>query len=311
MKKLRFLFTVYWRTALVYLLVFLALGALLFVRLESLAPSYAGIESSTFHHLQNRDLGLKTILEKPLYMPYNLGIYALEKLHLQGVYMARAISAAVGFVAVLSFFFIVRRWHDMRISLFATILFATSSWFLHVARLADAQASILLILPLIACAAWLNDTKRRGVMPLALAGLTGGLLLYIPGLLWFVLLGLFWQRRRLRRTFRSMMRSEILVVVLGTLLIILPGILAVVAQPLFLLELLGLPSKFIGAGQVLDNSMTVIREILLHGPDNTAYWIGSMPLLDAFTGAMFIIGLYSYRLRLRLDRAKLLLLFRR
>lgn len=240
-------------------------------------------------------------------MPYNLGVYLLEKLNIQSLYMARALSATIGLIAVLSFYFIVRRWHNLRISVFATVMFATSSWFLHATRLADPQAAILLILPLIASAAWLNDTKRRGVLPVALAGLTSALLLYVPGLLWFVVLGLFWQRKRLLRAFRAMKQTELLCIVSASLIIILPGILAIFNDPNFALRLLGLPTELISFREIGHNALQVLKEIFVNGPDSTTYWIGSMPLLDAFAGVMFIIGLYSYRRRLRLDRAKLLL----
>lgn len=306
MKKFKFYLSVAWRPILTYGIVALLLGALLFLRLESLTPSYAGIEAPTVKHLEQRDLSFGEIIEQPLYLPYNLSIYALEKLHIQGIYMARAISAAMGFIAVLSFYFIIRRWHDLRISLFATILFATSSWFLHVARLATNHASILLILLLIASGAWLNDTKRRGVLPVLLAGLASGFLLYIPGMAWFIVLGLFWQRKRLRKALKAMKRVEILAISLASLIIIAPAIVAVGNHASFILDLLGLPSSMPSLRDIAQNALKSIKELFVTGPAVSAYWVGRMPLLDAFSTAMFVIGLYSYWHRRSLDRVKVL-----
>lgn len=308
MRRLRFYIAASWRPAAGWLLALCAVSALLFVRLESLTPSYAAIESETVGHLAKRDLGIRNILQQPLYLPYQLGVYLLEKASIDGIYAARALSASMGLLAVGCFHYVISRWHTRRIALLGTLLFATSSWLLHTARLATPEAAFLLLLPLVACGTWLNETNKRGLKPLALAIAVSGLLLYVPGMIWFILAGVIWQRKKVLTELRKLRITETVFIALFGLVLTVPLIIGALHDTNLLLGILGFPSSLPQIGELGSSALQVPRELFYRGPADATHWVGTMPLLDIFAITMFILGLYTYYNRLKLDRTKLLLL---
>lgn len=308
MRRFKFYVAASWKTALILVGVLAVVFLLFFYKLESLTPSYSAAEQKTVGHLVMRDFGLKKVMENPVYLPYQLGTYLLEKLHVRGVYAARALSATAGMLSVICFYYIISRWHTKRIALLGTLLFMTSSWLLHTARLATPEASFLLVLALTACGAWLNETSRRGLKPLMLGVAISGLLLYIPGMAWFVLAGIIWQRRKVLTELKKLSVVELLIMSGLGLLLLSPMITGSMHDPSLLLTILGLPASLPSVQELLSNASNVPRQLFVQGPADPTRWVGTMPLLDIFAAAMFFVGLYSYRGRLRLDRTKLLLL---
>jgi 4-amino-4-deoxy-L-arabinose transferase-like glycosyltransferase len=292
---------------LITIALLIAVCGILFYKLGSLTPALSKPEVETASHLTTRDLGLREIIEEPVYLPYKLSIYIFEKLGFASPFIARSLSALIGFATVVSFYYILSRWHTNGIALLGTLLFLTSSWFLHTVRLATSDPVFLLLLPLIACGAWLNDTQRRDHLTLAAAALTAGILLYVPGMVWFILAGLIWQRKRVRQALASLLPWQMLLVGVLGVMVLAPMAIAGSDNPSSLLQFLGLPEQAITWQKILASLLEIPRQLFVHGPRDPARWLGATPLLDAFTTAMFIIGLYASYFRLRLDRTKLLL----
>lgn len=307
MKRFRFYLAVSWRPMLISFALLIGVIAVLFFRLGSLTPSISQPEQETLGYLTSNSLGLRDIVDEPQYLPYKLGIYIFEKLGFASPFIARSLSALIGLAAVVSFYYILSRWHTNRIALLGTLLFLTSSWFLHTVRLATNEASFLLLLPLVACGAWLNDTQRQDHWILATAALSAGILLYIPGMIWFILAGLIWQRKRVRRAVTGLAVWQILLVGSLGILVMTPLVLGALERPTVLLNFLGLPSQSIAWQTALRSLIDIPVQLFVRGPNDAVHWLGRLPILDAFTTAMFIVGLYASYFRLRLDRIKLLL----
>jgi hypothetical protein len=306
-KNFRFYMSVSWRPLLIGLVIVGGIITVLFYKLGTLTPSISKHESQTLQHLVQKDLGLRDIVQDPKYLPYQLGIYTFEKLGFASPFAARTLSAAIGFAAVVSFYYILSRWHTGQIALLGTLLFLTSAWFLHTVRLATSDASFLLLLPLVACGAWLNDTQRRDHFTLAAAALAAGIVLYIPGMVWFILVGLIWQRKRVIQAIGSLAVWHILLIGTLGLLVLLPLVIVGLEQPVSLLSYFGLPDRLLGWQELVSRLVTIPEQLFVRGPDDASLWLGRLALLDAFTAAMFIMGLYASYFRLRLDRTKLLL----
>lgn len=307
MKKFKFYLSVSWRPMLIGMAVVACIMALLFYKLGTLTPSISKAESPTLQHLVKKDLGIRDIAQDPKFLPYQLGIYIFEKLRIASPFAARSLSAAIGLAAVISFYYILSRWHSGKIALLGTLLFLTSAWFLHTVRLATTDATFLLLLPLVACGAWLNDTQRRDHFSLAAAALAAGILLYIPGMIWFILAGLIWQRKRVYLALSTLSVWQILLIGILGLLVLAPLVVIGIEQPLSLLNYLGLPDKLLHWKILVSALIDIPEQLFVRGPNNPSMWLGQLALLDAFTTAMFIMGLYASYFRLRLDRTKLLL----
>jgi hypothetical protein len=306
MKKLKFYLSVMWRPLLLWLAGFALICGMLFYHLESLTPGVSQPEKSTYLHLETRDLGIREIVQNPEYLPYNVVIYLFEKASISGLFASRAISAAIGVLSVYSFYYLVSRWHTRRMALLATLLFATSSWFLHTVRLATTDSTFMLFLPLLACGAWLHDVRQRGAFPLLGALIFGGMMLYVPGMIWFALAGLIWQRRRLLETIADLKWKEISIASLIVIIMVLPFAFAVAKDLSILATIAGVPDGLRTPSEYAARLINIPKQLFWRGPADATSWVGRMPLLDVFTAVAFGLGIYAYYSKLRLDRTKIL-----
>ncbi|HSX32487.1 MAG TPA: hypothetical protein VLF43_04435, partial [Candidatus Saccharimonadales bacterium] len=130
-------------------------------------------------------------------------------------------------------------------------------------------------------------------------------LLYVPGMIWFVLIGMLWYWKRIDRLFKKRLTA----VGIGAVLVlaaIAPLGWAVfhnldIGKQLLGLPVHGWPSPISALGALID----VPLAIMWRGPLDPVHWLGRLPLVDVFTLAMFGLGLYTYGRYARLGRSTL------
>ncbi len=219
--------------------------------------------------------------------------------------MVRSVSAGVGFLAAIGFFLIAWRWHTVRMAALGTILFVTSSWFLHVSRFANAEIMLFGLVGLVASVLWLK-ASRDPTFPFFASVVVCGLVLYIPGFIWFIVAGLLWQRSMLALQLRRLNTGYVVLASLFGCALIAPLFWGFIQSPQILKPFFGLPNDFPSALQIAKNLINIPLYLLWRGPNNPAQALGRLPILDVFTSAMLGLGVYAYYIRRRLDQTKLL-----
>jgi len=306
MKRLYFLLDVAWKPAVAYVILLGFVFAVLFYKLGSLVPGVATTEQPFHMHLLAKDLGLRSIIENPFFLPFLLPLYILEKLNIDSITALRGISALIGVFVVVSFYYLVRQWYTRRLALLGSALLLSSSWFLHTARLATPDVLYMLPIVLLACGLWLKANRQLGNWPFVALTVVTATLIYVPGLIWILAAGAFWQRKRISQEFRRTTTLQTIVAVALTLLILSPLIRLAILNPAQLLPLLGLPNAVPELGVFLREVVSIPVNIFFRGPDDPTRWVGNNPLLDVFTTALFVAGCYSYLQYRKLERVKLL-----
>lgn len=248
----------------------------------------------------------KDLLTHPVYAMHKIPVYLLFKLHVHNLAAYRAISASFMTLAVVACFFVLREWYSNRIALLGSWLFATSAWMLHIGRLATPEASFLLIMPLLWAAVWLYNTTLRKSALLVLSVLIG-MSFYIPGFGWLLIASGVWQRKLILKELHDVTPwfKIYCAAIIGILLI--PLIWASVLHPSELLLAAGLPHAWPTPQLIIKQILKVPMYLLLRGPADPGRWLGRLPLLDVFSSAMMVLGLYSIRYHLKLVRLQLLL----
>lgn len=299
-KKIKLLLSTYWQPTIFWLVgLGLILGVLLF-KLGTLTPNLSRPEVA---YQSNVD-SLKGIVDNPLNGPYKILSYSFSKLGNSSIFSLRTASAVYGLLTILLFYYVVSRWHDKRTAIWGTLLFATSAWFLHYARIAMPGISGTLLLAALAYGHWLRKTKRSafvGIVGIILAAW----LIYIPGMVWFVIVGGIWQSKKIGEHLKDTKLSIPFVFALGVGLLA-PLVIAVTKQPELLNNLAGLPHNLPNPYDYIRHVLNVPFQIFFRGPSNPIIWLGRLPLIDVFTTTMFIIGVYTYWQRIKLDRARIL-----
>jgi hypothetical protein len=304
MPNIRQLLMRHWRQITIYGALFIALTGLLALRLNTLLPGFNGREVQTYHASRN----LRYIFHHPVNAPFTLlGRVATALQHGDhSLLYLRVTATGLGLITLAVFCGLLRYWHDTRTAVFGTLLFGTSSWFLHTARLGTSDVLMFGFFTLVACGVWLRATNSPFALLIAL--LISASLLYVPGMIWLVILGIILNWRILD----SIFKQRLWIVTLGAL-----GVVALLAPlgwdiyrtPSIAKALLNLPSSgWPMPLTVLRNFLDVPVRIFVYGRSNPATWLDHLPVLDIFSIVMFVLGGYIYVQHASLQRTKLFLI---
>ena len=282
------------------------LAGLMIYHLGSIHPGISQNEVPVVQAVQSNSLSGRQILqENSLYLPHKLGTYAIEKAGFTSISSIRAVGAVFGIMGVIAFYIIVRKWHTRRIAIMTTVLLATSSWFLHSSRLASPEVSYLLVPWLIYFGIRLQENNLR-LVGLGTIFLLVTLMLYIPGMVLFIVPVAIWQRERLLKEVRQTGRLQTGVLGLGVLLGLVPLVLTFVHDSSLVLDWLGMTSSNLSIIEFLKNLLGIPLQIFARSDYDPATHVGRLPYLDIATTTFIALGFYRYFFQRKLDRTKLL-----
>lgn len=249
----------------------------------------------------------QAIAQNPLYAPYTVTQRLVMLTGHDGVTSMRLVTTVWAVLAMILFYLVARQWHSVRVAALATWLFITSAWFLHTARLATPE--ILWLVGILALVVLFSPRRygfdNRFAFPVIVAMLAA--LLYVPGMVWLVLLSLIIRRENLVDSWESS-RGFFLrfVAIAGGLALIGPLIQGLILNP-------ELVRPWLGIG-TLESPLLIIRQLLavpkqlfISGPFDPVQWLGRLPLLSVFETVMFILGAYFYLTHLRAARARFII----
>lgn len=273
-----------------------ALGFLLTLKLGTLVAGFSAEEI-----MQRSEASSFIGGHNPLFFIQNIAQYGLQQLNHFGPVAMRLPGVILGALVVLTIFKILDYWYTARVAILGALVLATSSWFLHTIRLSTHDAVYLLLFVLFALTMWLQRAPANRLAMLSCLAVAL-ICLYTPGLVWFIVPLLVWQRRRLKNILATFSRWQLIVTVLFSLAAIMPLLWASIHTQDFVVAWLGLPRVWPPVNEIAKNVARLPFNIFWHGPNDPTHWLGRLPLLDWFQAVMFIVGIYSYRFKVRLDR---------
>ena len=278
-------------------------AALWFLLADRLAKLIPGVSSSEISAVQASSL--PHIAENPLFAPYKILTYLSQKLPLQHIVSARLVSGLWAVAIIWLFYRVIRAWYTPRIAILGVLLLATSSWFLHAARLAEPNVMFASTIALIWCGLLFHSHQEHPWVGLPIV-LVVSLLLYIPGFVWFILLAILWQNKQLSTFLKTQTNTQL--TLLGTLelLLVSPLIYGLVTHLKLLKQFLGLPDTVPSLSTLLYNFLAIPNKLFFHGPQGGAHWVTGTPLLDYFAVLMLVLGAYVLWHKFSLDRIRML-----
>jgi hypothetical protein len=269
----------------------LVLCALLWYRLGSLTAGISHVELIT----AKTPLGWHGIYQHPFFFPL-IFIRSIIFFFIAdyGDFWLRLPNTIFGLLSVVSFAYIIRRWHGVRTAVLATALYATSAWLLHASRLASFDVMYLWSLPLLLCSGVLLQRYFDKASVFYGSMLLWGSMLYTPGLVWLVLLTLYWQKEAIADGWKHFGRfwQRSLYVLAG--LIWLPLLVVNLLRPHQLVLWLGAPQHFAAPLTMLKQLGGVFVHLFIRGPQYPDIWLGRVPIMDIFVLVMCVVGIYFY-----------------
>jgi hypothetical protein len=289
-----------------FLLVSLAILGVIVIYFWQLARFLPGI-SHTEKLAINTPVGWHGLYQHPLYLPIEFARSVIFKLFgTDHVLLLRTPNVLLGIAAVLAFSWIVYNWHSNRTAILASLMFLTSAWVLHSSRLASFDTLYLLAVPLM-LALYINAQENPesgwwyyGSM------MIWGITLYVPGLVWLVLYMMFMQRSQTKAGWASFSAwyHRLSYVLLG--LILLPLLVWRLRDVATLKLWAGIPAHFGAPLDIAKQFVAVPVHLFARGPQYPEQWLGRLPILDIFTLAACIVGIYFYLTNLKAGRSRLL-----
>jgi hypothetical protein len=287
-----------WRPGLAIGSLALVAYVLYFHKLGTLLPGYSIAEKYTLKASSNWHY----LAENPVNAPYKILVWLFTAVAHHGALMTRVVSACFGIVAVAAFFVIIRPWYGFRMAFLGTLLFATSAGLLHTARLGTPLVLQMSLLGVLFTAVWYRRSHHRAFVGYVVLGVSA-LLWYVPGMLWFELIGvaLVWRSLwgQLHRTKTLHIAGSLSVFVI----ILVPLILASIRDPHVALSAAGLPWHL---GTLKDFGSNLLHNALgigIYSNSSPLVSVGHVPLLGVTERVLAALGLYAYLWRERSVRA--------
>lgn len=286
MEKLLNFLSTHWRLLLTALGLALITYILLFRGISTLTGNYAAPEVNA----RNQSISVKTIYNHPVNAPHEALVWVGIKLGHNGIAVTRVASAIIATVAAILFYWVAIHWYSKRVALVSTILFVSSSGFLHFGRYGDAQILQMATLVLISCVFLFRRARQEKLAAYGIVAVLAACL-YIPVIVWFELIGLVLMRHRILYLFRKLGQLHTSLLILFGTLLTLPLLIRFIIEPESLRVILGLPSSIPAPALLLDNFMHLCSSIVYKGYWPTEYWMYGAPLLNAAESILLIAGL--------------------
>jgi len=286
MKKIVEFFQDYWRPIIIGLTIAVIGYFIVFNGIRTMTPGFSSQEIAT----QSSSTSLRTVWENPINIVYKLILWIPFKLGHHSVILTRIVAGVVAIVSAALFYFIVFSLFSHRIAILTTILFITSSGFLHAAHLGTPVVlQIFGVLTLVALAPAYLLVKSK-VLPLYVGAITLALLLYIPGMLWFILVGIIVLNKRILQTFRSLATKHRVYISIISVILLAPLIWASYKHPSIALASLGLPATIPTIHTIGVRTDNLIRSLFWSGTGPAEIMLIGAPLLNLIEFSLLFIG---------------------
>jgi hypothetical protein len=289
-----------------YALLAFAAAAVCFLLLYKLGSLVGGLSAGELAAART-PVGWHGIYHQPLYLPLNVVrsvVFFLFADH--GQTLTRLPNAFFGLLAIFAFGWLAWLWHGRRTAVFAGCLFAASAWVLHVSRLASFDVLYLWAMTTLLLAHVKLQRQATNPIIFYVAMLLWGMLLYVPGMIWLLLVEWWLQRRAIVAGWGHFSRWWQRMLYLLSSIIWLPLLVDRLRSAATLKTWLGLPQQLDPPLTLLKHFVGVFVHLFVRGPEYHDVWLGRAPLLGVFALAASLIGIYFYARNFRAGRGRLL-----
>ncbi len=276
-----------WPLALAVLASFGFISFLYSFQLNSLTNGFSRVEADYI----TQNSYIQNVAKEPVFLLHKLLSYAASSISSTANF--GRLPSVLLFVPIIGCFYILMgRWYTRRVALLTTLLFTTSSWSLVIGRQALPTVMYLCWLPLLCLMYW---AVSKGKLSLLLWGLSFGLALYIPGMLWFVIVLAISQRKRLESMAIRAAAWQLISAIALCVLVALPYVFALFHSPSTAISALGLPTTISQITSFPSRLYQIVLQIFIYSGANPVFRLGHLPYLDITTVFLFLVGLYRLR----------------
>ena len=248
-------------------------------------------------------LSLQSILDNPVYAPHKILQYSVQKIFGHSALALRSVSAIAAILFLFCFYQLVKGWFGKMIGLFGTLMLAATPWFVLLARSGGPEISLLTPVVALASYYWLIKSNSRAAWLILL--ISSGLVVYLPGGLFLIVLGAILARKTLNQAAQELSLIEKILGAVAALIILAPLAYAGIRHASALRPLLLIPADWPSAWVGVKTIAWDVLALLWRTPVHADHIIGRLPMFDGAQIALALLGGFAL---LKLARSKLYLL---
>ena len=286
------------------LLIFILLSIfVLSFRLNSVMPGLSNIELGTLR----QNLTFNYLIHNPLNLIINLiRFMVIHILHTQSIFRLRLANLILGYLSIMVFFLALKFWYGNKTALLGIGMFISSPWVINVSRIATNDVQSLFGISLLLLISGLLRKKFKSPIIYIVINFILSILIFIPGLIWFVLVLIIFQRKDFHFGLKSQNKFSLPFYIILSILSLPLLVIYLIKSSQNILNFLGLSLKHINIISKLKDLGLAIDHSFLFGPNNPSLWLGRYPILNIFGLVCVIIGIYFYILHFKNNNSKLL-----
>lgn len=281
----------HWRGLLAGLIIAIIAAVTLSLQLTTLIDGQNRFETETLRHLEKFPDPTERMINAPYLIPAYVAGSSIDSM-LVG---ARITSVIFGLIATFTLFILLKRWFSIQIASVGSLLFITSSWVLAISH--QATPLILMVLApmlLIVTLTYFANAKKHSYR--AFLSLVGAVAIafYVPYMFWPIAIVITTVALLYRQKLAKLSKKQIAVSAVIFAMLILPLIISITQYPGQLRELLGIPSVLPTVEQYAKNFVWQFSTIFFLAQPFPELYVGRLPLLDVFSVAMVLLGVYHF-----------------
>ena len=285
----------HWRGVVSSVIIAILATITLSLQLTSLVPGQNRFETATLTELQH----FPSPLHRAVNAPYMVTAFAVGKIINNPLHGARITSVVFGLLATACFFYLLKLWFSTKLATVGSLLFITSSWLLHISHQAApfillVFAPLLVLLPL----AWYLRTKKYKNLAFYLFAASLGFAAYVPFMPWIIAVLLVVVLVKEKHHLQKLSYWTVVISAVIYFAVLAPLFISLAIHPGQARELVGLPAHVPSISMYFSQFYHTPLMLLFKSQPLSEIHLGSLPMLDIFSSAMFALGLYYYAVRL-------------
>ncbi len=232
---------------------------------------------------------LSAIKNNPLDAPHKILQFVFQHFGHHGAFWMRSVSVFFALLFLLVLFLQLRKWFGKYIAAIGTLFLATTPWVVLAAR--NASADIMLLAPVLIVYAYLGLTsaQKRITLSWFLLVLCLAVALYVPGMVWFILLGIIFSYQKLLQTIAKVNPAATAAGILLLIVLLIPLGYGIYQHHSLIKDWLLIPHSF--SDKLLNNLGAVIATLVFKAKRHSDYMLGGLPVLSILQSILALIGL--------------------
>ncbi|MFO0920446.1 MAG: hypothetical protein U0451_02125 [Candidatus Saccharimonadales bacterium] len=300
MKRVKFYFKLLWKPVLLTVVMLVASLVLVLAEPDKVPGGYSHEEVNYFAYVNKSGLLPDNPVNLPVFVVHKISLYINNQIS-----TLRTVNALLGICAVVLMFFVVKNWQTTRIAVMTCVLYITATWFLITTRNATPVVGLLfsVIIPLLVI--W-NQITTKHKFALVITALVIGMLLYLPGMIWFFLAGLIWKAKSIYKLLRYSPSWNVIAAISVFIIILIPFALNITDMN-FISSISGINFSDFSIVAYTKNLAIFPVNLFLNSGFHNSSNLGGQAIFDVFVSVLIVAGTINIIKKWRKSRSRFIL----